>query len=161
MLKNAANTADLWVGSGKKEAFAVAKRGTILINTARGPIVDIDALYDAMKDGTVLAAGFDVLPEEPANVQRRLIAAWQKNEEWISHRVVLTIARVAEILGEDEGWLWDIANEMDPEDGQIWVYGQGNYEVIAFTDFGIDTLTGLIEIYKAHPDHLKPSADPE
>ena len=33
----------------------------ILINTARGPIVDIDALYDAMKDGSVLAAGFDVL----------------------------------------------------------------------------------------------------
>jgi phosphoglycerate dehydrogenase-like enzyme len=72
------------------EAFAVAKRGMILINTARGPIVDVDALYDAMKDGTVLAAGLDVLPEEPANVQRRLIAAWQKNEEWISHRVVLT-----------------------------------------------------------------------
>src|ERR1700756_694273 len=54
------------------EAFAAAKRGVILINTARGPIVDIDALYDAMKDGTVLAAGLDVLPEEPANVQRRL-----------------------------------------------------------------------------------------
>ena len=49
------------------EAFAAAKRGMILINTARGPIVDIDALYDAMKDGTVLAAGLDVLPEEPAN----------------------------------------------------------------------------------------------
>ena len=38
-------------------AFAAAKRGTILINTARGPIVDIDALYDAIKDGTVLAPG--------------------------------------------------------------------------------------------------------
>src|ERR1051326_2621036 len=49
------------------EAFAAAKRGMILINTARGPVVDIDALYDAMKDGTVLAAGLDVLPEEPAN----------------------------------------------------------------------------------------------
>lgn len=39
-------------------AFAAAKCGMILINTARGPIVDIDALYDAMKDGSVLAAGF-------------------------------------------------------------------------------------------------------
>jgi phosphoglycerate dehydrogenase-like enzyme len=72
------------------EAFAAAKRGMILINTARGPIVDIDALYDAMKDGTVLAAGLDVLPEEPANPQRRLIAAWQRNEDWIRHRLVLT-----------------------------------------------------------------------
>ncbi len=60
------------------DAFAAAKRGMILINTARGPVVDIDALYDAMKDGTVLAAGLDVLPEEPANPQSRLIAAWQR-----------------------------------------------------------------------------------
>ena len=72
------------------EAFAAAKKGMILINTARGPVVDIDALYDAMKDGTVLAAGLDVLPEEPANSQRRLIAAWQKNEDWIRHRLLLT-----------------------------------------------------------------------
>jgi phosphoglycerate dehydrogenase-like enzyme len=72
------------------EAFAAAKRGMILINTARGPVVDIDALHDAMKDGTVQAAGLDVLPEEPANQQRRLIAAWQKNEDWIRHRLLLT-----------------------------------------------------------------------
>ena len=72
------------------DAFAAAKRGMILINTARGPIVDIDALYDAMKDGIVLAAGLDVLPEEPANPQRRLIAAWQRNEDWLRHRLVLT-----------------------------------------------------------------------
>ncbi len=62
----------------------------ILINTARGPVVDIDALYNAMKDGTVLAAGLDVLPEELANAQRQLIAAWQKNEDWIRHRLLLT-----------------------------------------------------------------------
>jgi phosphoglycerate dehydrogenase-like enzyme len=72
------------------DAFAAAKRGMILINTARGPVVDIDALYDAMKDGIVLAAGLDVLPEEPANPQSRLIAAWQRNEDWIRHRLVLT-----------------------------------------------------------------------
>ena len=70
--------------------FAAAKRGMILVNTARGPIVDIDALYDAMKEGTVLAAGLDVLPDEPANPQSRLIAAWQRNEDWIRHRLVLT-----------------------------------------------------------------------
>jgi lactate dehydrogenase-like 2-hydroxyacid dehydrogenase len=75
------------IGSG---AFAAAKRGMILINTARGPIVDIDALYDALKDGIVLAAGLDVLPDEPANPQSRLIAAWQRNEDWIRHRLVLT-----------------------------------------------------------------------
>ena len=50
------------------------------------------------------------------------------------------------MFGEDEDWLWDVANEMDPEDGLIWVYGPGNDGVMAFTDFGIETLTGLIEI---------------
>src|SRR5277367_5911072 len=74
---------------------------------------------------------------------------------------VYTIARVAEILGEDEDWLWDVANEMDHEDGLIWVYGPGDDGVMAFTDFGIETLTGIIEIYKASPDLLKRSTDPE
>jgi hypothetical protein len=41
---------------------------------------------------------------------------------------------------------------MDQEDGLIWVYGLGDDSVIAFTDFGIETLIGLIEIYKADPD---------
>jgi hypothetical protein len=68
---------------------------------------------------------------------------------------VRTIALVAEMLGEDGDWLWDVANEMDQEDGLIWVYGPGDDGVMAFTDFGIETLTGLIEIYKADPDLLK------
>jgi phosphoglycerate dehydrogenase-like enzyme len=60
------------------------------VNTARGGVVDVDALHDAMKDGTVLAAGLDVLPEEPADPQRRLIKAWKDGEAWIKHRLVLT-----------------------------------------------------------------------
>ena len=73
-----------------REAFKAAKRGMILVNTARGPIVDLDALYDAMQDGTILAAGLDVLPNEPADPTHPLIAAWQRNEAWIRHRLVLT-----------------------------------------------------------------------
>jgi hypothetical protein len=69
------------------------------------------------------------------------------------HHVVHTIARVAEMLGEDEDWLWDVANEMDQEDGLIWVYGPGDDGIMAFIDFGIETLTGLVEIDKADP-HL-------
>ena len=74
---------------------------------------------------------------------------------------VRTIARVAEMLGEDEEWLWDVANEMDQEDGLIWVYGPGDDGVMAFTDFGIETLTGIIEIYKANPQLLKRSTEPK
>jgi hypothetical protein len=72
---------------------------------------------------------------------------------------VYTIARVAEMLGEDLDWLWDVANEMDPEDGLIWVYGPGDESVMAFTDFGIETLTGIIQIYKADPKLVKHSTD--
>ena len=72
------------------EAFAHAKQNMIVINSARGPIVDVDALHDAMKSGRVLAAGLDVLPEEPANMGRPLLKAWGANEEWIKHRLVVT-----------------------------------------------------------------------
>ena len=68
---------------------------------------------------------------------------------------VFTIARVAAMLGENEDWLWDVANEMDQEDGLIWVYGPGDDGVMAFTDFGIETLRELIAIYKADPELLK------
>jgi len=74
---------------------------------------------------------------------------------------VHTIACVAEMLGEDEDWLWDVANEMDQEDGLISVYGLGDDSIMAFTDFGIEALTGLVEIYKASPQLLKRSTEPK
>ncbi|WP_281195173.1 C-terminal binding protein [Halorubrum sp. F4] len=46
--------------------------GTILVNTARGDVVDADALVEALSDGTVRCAGLDVLPEEPP-VDDRLV----------------------------------------------------------------------------------------
>jgi hypothetical protein len=67
---------------------------------------------------------------------------------------VTTITRVAETLGEDEVWLHDVANEMDVEDGVIWVHGVGEDGLMAFTDFGIETLTELIRMHKENPGLL-------
>ena len=67
---------------------------------------------------------------------------------------VTTITRVAEDLGEDEDWLRDVANEMDAEDGLIWVHGVGEDGVMAFTDFGIENLIELIKIHKENPGLL-------
>jgi hypothetical protein len=68
---------------------------------------------------------------------------------------VTTINRVASHLGESEDWLSDVANEMDIEDGVIWVYGVGEDGMMAFTDFGIENLIDLIKIYKEDPTLLK------
>ena len=68
---------------------------------------------------------------------------------------VTTITQVAKDLGEDEDWLWDIATEMQIEDGVIWVYGVGEDGVMAFTDFGIENLIELISFYKENPGLLK------
>jgi hypothetical protein len=64
---------------------------------------------------------------------------------------VYTLARVAEMLGEDADWLFDISDEMDPEDGRIWVIGPGDEQDIAFTEFGIENLAQIVEIYKSSP----------
>lgn len=68
---------------------------------------------------------------------------------------VKTIGQVAKDLGEDEDWLFDVAAEMEPEDGLIWVYGVGDDGVMAFTDFGIESLVELIKIHKEDPTLLQ------
>lgn len=78
-----------------------------------------------------------------------------KQHEHARQQGVTTLAKIAEDLGEDEDWLWDIANEMEIEDGAIWVYGVGEDGVQAFTDFGIDKLIELIKFYKEHPELLR------
>ena len=71
----------------------------------------------------------------------------------VSH--VTTIDRVAVDLGEDEDRLFDVACEMDVEDGVIWIRGRGDDAIMAFTDFGIETLIDLIKIHKDDPTLLK------
>jgi len=45
--------------------FSMMKRGVVIINTARGELVDVQALLRAITTGKVAAAGLDVLSEEP------------------------------------------------------------------------------------------------
>ena len=45
--------------------FAIMKQGVVIINTARGNLIDVKALLHGLSEGKVAAAGLDVLPEEP------------------------------------------------------------------------------------------------
>jgi phosphoglycerate dehydrogenase-like enzyme len=49
----------------------------LLVNTARGAIVDTDALADALVGRQIGAAAIDVLPVEPPSAQMKLIQLWQ------------------------------------------------------------------------------------
>ena len=47
------------------DAFSTMKPNAVLINTARGPVVDPDALYEALKEKRIFGAGLDVTDPEP------------------------------------------------------------------------------------------------
>ncbi len=59
---------------------------------------------------------------------------------------VKTIDCVAAELGETVDRLFDLAIDMEPEDGVIWVYGPNDDQVIAFSPFGIEDLREIIKM---------------
>ena len=56
------------------EAFSKMKPNAVLVNTSRGPVVDMEALYEALKSKRIFAAGLDVTDPEPLPVDHPLLS---------------------------------------------------------------------------------------
>ena len=70
--------------------FEHLKSGAIIVNTARGPVIQLDALHQALKCGKVRAAGLDVVEVEPPDPGHPLMRAWRDREDWIEFRLIIT-----------------------------------------------------------------------
>ena len=77
---------------GEKELKAM-KRDAILINTARGAIIDEEALYHALKDGVIAGAGLDVVEKEPLSASNPLMTL---------DNVILTPHKLVQSEGSDK-----------------------------------------------------------
>ena len=56
---------------------------------------------------------------------------------------VFTLARAAELLGETEEWLEEFADQLEPEDGRLWIYDTDDRATLGFTGRGIEYLKEL------------------
>jgi D-3-phosphoglycerate dehydrogenase/C-terminal binding protein len=63
--------------------------GSYLINTARGEVVDIDAIVPALVFGRLAGVAIDVLPVEPPSGSEPLIAAWKDPTQAAHHRIII------------------------------------------------------------------------
>ncbi|HTN13121.1 MAG TPA: NAD(P)-dependent oxidoreductase, partial [Acetobacteraceae bacterium] len=75
---------------GLKE-LKLLPEGAIVVNTARGPIIDIDALATVLRDGHVAGAALDVIPvEPPVEPVPELLRAYRAREKWLEGRLLIT-----------------------------------------------------------------------
>ncbi|RLU81318.1 hydroxyacid dehydrogenase [Streptomyces griseocarneus] len=70
-----ARVTDETLGMIGRAQIAAMPRGAVLVNCARGALVDYDAVCDALESGHLAGAGFDVFPAEPVPASARLLSA--------------------------------------------------------------------------------------
>ena len=71
------------------ETIRLMPRGSYLINTARGGVVDVNAIPDALASGHLAGAGIDVLPVEPPTGEEPILRAWRDPDHPAHDRLIL------------------------------------------------------------------------
>jgi C-terminal binding protein len=75
---------------GLKE-LSLLPSGAVVVNTARGPIIDIDVLATLLKSGRLAGVGLDVVPvEPPVEPVPELLRAYRAREPWTLGRLIIT-----------------------------------------------------------------------
>ncbi len=73
------------------EQLSLLPRGAVVVNTARGAIIDVEALDQLLRTGHVAGVGLDVLPEEPpVEPVPSLLRAYRARETWVEGRLIIT-----------------------------------------------------------------------
>lgn len=71
------------------DAVAKMPRGSFLVNTSRGGVVDVAAVPDAIASGQLAGAGIDVLEVEPPPDDHPLLVAWRDPRHPAYHRLIV------------------------------------------------------------------------
>ncbi len=81
------------------ERIALMRPTAVVVNTARGGLIDLDALYAALSEGRILGAGLDVFEQEPPDALHPLFAldnvAVTNHIGWYSEEAMRDVQRKA------------------------------------------------------------------
>lgn len=96
-----------------RDEFARMKPTAFFVTTARGPVHDEEALYDALVSGTIAGAGIDVFHDEPPDPAHPLLTL--ENVVASPHTAGITVEATRDIaLATAEQWLTIFAGKVPP-----------------------------------------------